>query len=105
MFDENEIFSTESARKASARIDSAILTAVKFLNTIGEDLFNLFVSATDALRVDHTELFLYCDGKIDGSEYRSGYFMPGDWLNKPCDDREAIHAEVYLCNAVIDRIL
>ena len=32
----------------------------------GEDLFNLFVSATDALRIDHTELFLYCDGKIDG---------------------------------------
>ena len=71
----------------------------------GEDLFNLFVSATDALRIDHTELFLYCDGKINGSEYRSGYFMPGDWLNKPCDDRNAIRAEVDLCNAVVERIL
>jgi len=71
----------------------------------GEDLFNLFVSATDALRIDHTELFLYCDGKIDGAEYRSCYFMPGDWLNNPCDDREAIRAEVELCNAVVDRIL
>ena len=71
----------------------------------GEDLFNLFVSAEDALRIDHTELFLYCDGKIDGSEYRSCYFMPGDWLSKPCDDRDAIRAEVELCNAVIDRIL
>ena len=62
-------------------------------------------SATDALRIDHTELFLYCDGKINGSEYRSGYFMPGDWLNKPCDDRNAIRAEVDLCNAVVERIL
>ena len=71
----------------------------------GEDLFNLFVSATDALRIDHRELFLYCDGKIDGSEYRAGYFMPGDWLNKPCDDLDAIRAEVALCNAVVARIL
>jgi len=71
----------------------------------GEDLFNLFVSATDALRIDHTELFLYSDGKIDGSEYRAGYFLPGDWLNKPCDDLDAIRAEVDLCNAVVDRIL
>jgi len=71
----------------------------------GEDLFNLFVNATDALRIDHTELFLYSDGEIDGTEYRSGYFMPGDWLNKPCDDRDAIRAEVDYCNAVVDRIL
>jgi len=70
-----------------------------------EDLFNLFVSATDALRIDHTELFLYCDGKIDGSEYRSCYFMPGDWLTSPCDDRDAIRIEVDYCNAVVDRIL
>lgn len=71
----------------------------------GEDLFNLFVSAVDALRIDHTELFLYSDGDIDGAEYRSGYFMPGDWLNKPCNDRDAIRAEVDYCNAVVDRIL
>ena len=45
-------------------------------------------------RQDNPELFLYCDGKIDGSEYRSCYFMPGDWLNEPCDDRDAIRAEV-----------
>ena len=71
----------------------------------GEDLFNLFVSATDALRIDHTELFLYSDGKIDGTEYRSGYFMPGDWLNKLCDDRNAIRSEVEVCDAVVARIL
>ena len=156
-FDEHEYFDAEAQRKASERIDYAIMLAVKILNTVdtepislldcdydarpkqrdslkyphsieiydhilakvsvfedysfhekdypGEDLFNLFVSATDALRIDHTELFLYCDGKIDGSEYRSGYFMPGDWLNKPCDDREAVRAEVELCNAVVERIL
>ncbi len=70
-----------------------------------EDLFNLFVSALDALLTDHTELFLYSDGEIDGTEYRSCYFMPGDWLNKPCDDRDAIRAEVDYCNAVVNRIL
>jgi len=71
-----------------------------------KDLFNLFVSAVDALRIDHTELFLYSDGDISStSEYRSGYFMPGDWLSKPCDDRDAIRAEVDYCNAVVDRIL
>ena len=156
-FEENEAFPTETERKASERIDSAIRKAVELLNTIdeesilisdcdyetrpkkrdslkdshskeiydhilakvsvfedycfykkdypGEDLFNLFVNATDALRTDHTELFLYSDGNIDGAEYRSGYFMPGDWLNKPCDDRDAIRAEVDYCNAVVDRIL
>ena len=72
----------------------------------GEDLFNLFVNAIDALRIDHTELFLYSDGDIGSSkEYVSCYFMPGDRLNKPCDDRDAIRAEVDYCNAVIDRIL
>lgn len=71
----------------------------------GVDLFNIFVSAMDALKIDHTEIFLYSDGKIDGDEYYSGYFMPGDWLNDMCDDREAVRAEVEFCNAVVDRIL
>jgi len=157
LFEEEEVFPTEAARKASRRIDPAIRTAVELLNTVdgegpevlecdydsrpkerenlkhpksqelydqmlekvsryedyrffekdfpGEDLFNLFVSALDALRADHTELFLYSDGAIRGSEYYSGYFMPGDGLSRPCDDREAIRAEVDLCNAVVDRIL
>ena len=71
----------------------------------GVDFFNVFVSAVDALRVDHTELFLYSDGKIDGTEYRSGYFMPGDWLNAPCNDINAIRNEVAVCDAVAARIL
>ena len=71
----------------------------------GEDLFNIFVSALDALRTDRTEVFLYCDGKINGEEYCSGYFMPGNALNNLCNDREAIRTEVELCNAVVDRIL
>jgi len=72
----------------------------------GEDLFNLFVSAVDALRIDHTELFLYSDGDIGSSkEYSSVYFMPGDRLSKPCNDRDAIRAEVDYCNAVVARIL
>ena len=72
----------------------------------GEDLFNLFVSAVDALRIDYTELFLYSDGDIGSTdEYSSGYFMPGDRISKPCNDRDAIRAEVDYCNAVVDRIL
>lgn len=156
-FEENETFRTETEHRASERIDPAIRTAVKLLNTVGntslpisdcdydarpvqrealknphskdmydqmlarisafedycfyeedypgEDVFNIFVSALDALRMDHTDLFLYCDGKISGTEYRSGYFMPGDGLNKLCSDREAIRTEVELCNAVVERIL
>lgn len=156
-FEENESFPTEAARKASERIDPAIETAVKLLNTVGgksiqvldcdygarpkerdllknpksielyddmlekllafedyryfekdfpgEDLFNIFVSAVDALRADRTDLFLYSDGAIKGSEYYSAYFMPGDGLSRPCTDRDAIRAEVDLCNAVVERIL
>ncbi len=71
----------------------------------GIDLFNVFVSALDALRIDHTEIFLCSDAKIDGIEFRSVYFMPGDWLDAPCDDRAAIRAEADFCDAVVDRIL
>jgi len=49
----------------------------------GEDLFNLFVSAVDALRIDYTELFLYSDGDIIGNEYNSVYFMPEIGLVNP----------------------
>jgi len=156
-FDDDETFATDAARRASERIDSAIRSAVKLLNSLdteplaildcdydtrpkqrdslkypqskemydrilasvtafedyrffekdypGMDLFNLFVSAIDALRSDHTELFLYSDAIIKNDEYRSGYFMPGDWLNKLCDDREKIRAEVAYCDAVVARIL
>ena len=71
----------------------------------GVDFFSVFVAALDALRIDHTELFLYCDGDIEGLEYRSGYYMPGSWLNMPCDDIEAIRDEVALCDAIVSRIL
>ena len=71
----------------------------------GIDFFNIFVSAQDALRIDHTELFLYCDGDMDGTEYASGYFMPGDGLSRLCDDMDAIRNEVAVCNAVAARIL
>lgn len=157
VFDENESFPTEAARKASARIDTAILEAVKLLNTVDEepiqildcdystrpkqrdslkdplsktlydqvlekvlqfedyhfyakdypdkDFFSVFVSAMDALRIDRTDLFLYSDLLIDGVEYRSGYFMPGDNFSRCSDDREAIRNEVDVCNAVVDRII
>lgn len=69
------------------------------------DFFSVFVPAMDALRIDRTELFLYCDGMIRGTEYSSCYFMPGNWLDEPCDDMDAIRNEVALCNAVVERIL
>ena len=69
------------------------------------DFFSIFVSAQDALRIDHTELFLYCDGDMNGTEYSSGYFMPGDGLNRLCDDMDAIRNEVAVCDAVAARIL
>ena len=69
------------------------------------DFFSVFVPAMDALRIDHTELFLYCDGMIRGTEYSSRYFMPGNWLDEPCDDMDAIRNEVAVCDAVVERIL
>jgi hypothetical protein len=69
-----------------------------------ENFFHYYVSALDALREDHYELFLYFDGNSSGSQYFPGYFMPGDWLNDLCDDREAIKAEWAVYQCVIDRI-
>ncbi|MBR7184523.1 MAG: hypothetical protein IKD37_02825 [Clostridia bacterium] len=154
--DAPEVFSAEAERRAAERIDSAIHTAIRLMNTLdiepidvltcdyakrpkqrdqlspesavlydrmleaaesfsdyhfserdytGTDFFNTFVTALDALRVDRTDLFLYCDAHIQGSEYRSSYFMPGDSFNKPCDDREAIRAEKAYCDAVVARII
>ncbi|MBE6613151.1 MAG: hypothetical protein E7632_11730 [Ruminococcaceae bacterium] len=71
----------------------------------GKDLFNLVISAVDALRTDHTELFLYCDCKIVGEEYFSCYYMPGDWLGVPSDDRQKIRKEAAFCDAVAARII
>ncbi|MBQ8276346.1 MAG: hypothetical protein IJZ02_06975 [Clostridia bacterium] len=71
----------------------------------GLDLFCICVSAVDALRIDRNDLFLYADVKITGSEYTLSYYMPGDGLSSPCDDREAIRREVELCDAVVTRIL
>lgn len=71
----------------------------------GVDFFCVFVTAVDALRIDRTDLFLYCDGIISGTEYYSGYYMPGDERPNLCDDIEAVRSEVAVCDAVAKRIL
>ena len=70
-----------------------------------DNFFGAFASASDALKVDHRELFLYCDMLSEWHIYRSGYYMPGMWLNDLCEDREAIKQEVLFFRAVGDRIL
>lgn len=69
------------------------------------NFFDTVVSATDALRIDRNELFLYCDLMIRGDLYFSCYYMPGDLMNNPCDDIDAIKREVSLCDAVVSRII
>ena len=155
-FAENETFSNEAARKAAEHIDPAIRSAVRLLNTIGEDtctvldcdyslrptardglenslsvelydtilesvssfedltvneknygssFFSDFVAAQDALKVDHRKLFLYCDLASQAYKHTTVYYMPGDWMDTPCDDREAIRQEVAVFDAVVDRIM
>ena len=71
----------------------------------GEDFFGRYVAGIDALKFDHPELFTYFDGAFDGYDYYPGYFMPGDWLDEPCDDREAIRTEMQVYEGVVQRIL
>ena len=82
--------------------DGAVHTEADWPAEIEEEHFT---SAVDALRIDRNDLFLYADVKITGSEYTLSYYMPGDGLSSPCDDREAIRREVELCDAVVARIL
>ena len=70
-----------------------------------DNFFGAFAAASDALKVDHRELFLYCDMLSEWHIYRSGYYMPGMWLNDLCGDRDAIKQEVLFFRAVGDRIL
>ncbi len=70
-----------------------------------KNFFSAFAAASDALKVDHRELFLYCDMLSEGHIYQSGYYMPGMWLNDLCEDREAVKNEVLYFRAIADRIL
>ncbi|MBO4355447.1 MAG: hypothetical protein J5850_01155 [Clostridia bacterium] len=73
------------------------------------DMFNIVVSATDALRIDRPEIFLYCDVKSywenGGFVYQLAYYFPNEWLNHTSDDIEGIKNKVFLYNAVVDRII
>ena len=73
----------------------------------GEEAFYFpFYTAESALMVDHREIFL-CGAtwmdENDGSVYPV-YFMPGDWVSNPCDDKEAIRNEAAVYDRIIDRI-
>ena len=69
------------------------------------DLFNPAVTANDAVRLDWPYLLLYCDMRIKGNTYSSAYYLPGDWMDTPCDDREAVKAEVAIFDSIVSRIL
>lgn len=42
-----------------------------------DNFFGAFAAASDVLKVNHRELFLYCDMLSEWHIYRSGYYMPG----------------------------
>ena len=69
------------------------------------DLFNVAVTANDAIRQDYPYLMLYCDMKIQGNSYYSVYYMPGNWINTPCTDRQKVKERVDLYDCVVSRIL
>ena len=70
-----------------------------------KDFFPSYATGLDALRIDHRKLFLYCDGGYKNFEYMPIYYMPGDWMNDPCDDLDAIRQEVAVFDAVVERIM
>ena len=67
-----------------------------------EDFYLSYVTAYEALVVDHKELLMYCDLYSDNS---LAYYRPGDWLDSLCEDRETVKNEVLLYHRVVDRIL
>jgi len=157
VFDENEVFPDDIARRAAEHIDPYIAMAVDLLNTLepeseynvlscnyderpkkrdelddpleveiydtilesvynfgdyfydetnyGPGFFSTFVAAQDALRVDHPELFMYSEAMFEGTTYKPGYYMPGDWLDNQCEDREQVKNEVLYFRAIVDRII
>ena len=74
-------------------------------NSFSDDLFNIAVTANDAVRLDYPYLLLYCDMKISGNKYHSSYYLPGDWINKSCSDKELIKSQVRLYDCIVERIL
>lgn len=73
----------------------------------GEEAFYFpFYTAESALMMDHREIFLCGTTWIDdddGSVYPI-YFMPGDWVDRPCDDKEAMKKEAAVYDRIQDRI-
>ena len=70
-----------------------------------KNFFPPYIAGVDALKLDHRKLFLYCDGGFDSFDYMPIYYMPGKWMDEPCDDREAIRQEVAVFDAVVERIM
>lgn len=72
----------------------------------GEEAFYFpFYTAESALMKDHREIFLCGVTWMgdDGMIYPI-YFMPGDWVDKPCDDKEAMKNEAAVYDRILDRI-
>lgn len=70
-----------------------------------EALYFPFYEAESALMTDHRELFLCAATWMgeDGSIYPI-YFMPGDWVDAPSGDREAIRSAAAVYDRIVDRI-
>lgn len=72
----------------------------------GEEFYLSFYTAESALMTDHREIFL-CGAtwmdEEDGSIFPI-YFMPGEWLDNPCSDKEAIKSEAAVYDRIVERI-
>lgn len=68
------------------------------------DLFNAAVTANDAVRLDYPYLLLYSDMIIKENTYTLGYYLPGDWIDSLCHDREKVKNEVALFDCTVERI-
>jgi len=67
-----------------------------------EDFYLSYVTAYEALTVDHKELLMYCDLYSDNS---LAYYLPGNWLDSLCEDRKQVKQKVELYHRIVDRIL
>lgn len=70
-----------------------------------DNFYGTFVSAVDALKIDHGYIFLYTDTDYGWKTYKPGYYMPGGWLDSMTLDRDAVKDEVAFFNSVMDRII
>ena len=71
-----------------------------------EELFIPFFTAEVAVIEDHRKAYMCGTTWVDEDEtVYPVFFMPWGWVDTPCDDKEMMHGEINLYNAVEDRII